>query len=234
MQRIDKPNFTQTPNVLLDNMAEFSDSELRVLLCVCRQTFGWQRGWAKLSRSFVAVSTGMSEQGAVNGLKSLLEKGYLQRANHGDSYSYQLLVDGKPTGQEIECPPTPLGGRGATPLGSEGNAVGGEGGNAVGGKKERVLNKEIKKGGKSLFQKPSIEEVVAFCLSHKLLKSDGEAFFWGKEGNGWKNGPNPVKDWKATIRQWKASGYHPSQKKGGQNFVKPPVNLQNFNRNQNP
>lgn len=233
MQRIDKPNFTQMPNVLLDNMPEFSDAEFRVIACICRQTFGWQRGWAKLSRSFVAVATGMSEQGAANGLKSLLEKGYLQREKSGESFSYQLLVDGSPTGQEIECSPTPLGGRRATPLGSEGNAVGGEGGNAVGGKKERVLNKrEIK--GKTTFQKPSVEEVVQFCLSLSLLKSDGEAFFWGKEGNGWKNGSNPVKDWKATIRQWKASGYHPSQKKGGQNFTKPPVNLQNFNRNQNP
>jgi hypothetical protein len=32
------------------------------------------------------------------------------------------------------------------------------------------------------------------------------------EANGWKNGPNPVKDWKAGIRKWRSQGWLPSQK----------------------
>lgn len=233
-RQIDKPNFTQTPNSVLDNMPEFSDAELRVLLCVCRQTFGWQRGWAKLSLSFIAAGTGMSTQGVFNGLKSLRERGFLGRRESGDSFSYELLVSGRLSGQEIvaingvdNLDTTTI----STPFSSHINGVDRKAEkpiNAVDTKKERGINKEIKKGGKSPFQKPSVEEVVQFCLSLSLLKSDGEAFFWGKEGNGWKNGSNPVKDWKATIRQWKASGYHPSQKKGGQNFT-PPTHDRNKN-----
>jgi len=89
---------------------------------------------------------------------------------------------------------------------------------------EELGTKEKARSPRS-FQKPSLEEVVAFCESLKLPKSDGEAFYWGKEGNGWKNGSNPVKDWKATIRQWKSAGYHPSQKRGGQGFAQQPSGL---------
>jgi hypothetical protein len=32
------------------------------------------------------------------------------------------------------------------------------------------------------------------------------------DGSGWKNGGQSIKDWKATVRSWKAAGYFPSQK----------------------
>lgn len=62
--------------------------------------------------------------------------------------------------------------------------------------------------------RPTIDEVKAFCREVGLPASDGEAMFWKWESNGWMNGKHAVKDWKATIRQWKASGYMPSQKGG--------------------
>ena len=68
-----------------------------------------------------------------------------------------------------------------------------------------------KKSSKA-FVKPTIEEVRAFCESEGLEERDADAFFHGKDGNGWKNGSAPIKDWKATVRSWKAQGYHPSQK----------------------
>ena len=57
----------------------------------------------------------------------------------------------------------------------------------------------------------SCEEVEEFAEELGLPKSDGSAFWDAKEGNGWKNGKNLVKDWKATFRNWKHNGYHPSQ-----------------------
>lgn len=62
--------------------------------------------------------------------------------------------------------------------------------------------------------KPTMAEVIAFAQSIGLPASDGEATFYKWEGNGWKNGGNPVKDWQATIRSWKAHGFLPSQKNG--------------------
>jgi hypothetical protein len=61
----------------------------------------------------------------------------------------------------------------------------------------------------------SFEEVSTYAVKLGLPRSDGEAFFDAKEGNGWKNGSSQVKDWKATFRNWKANGYHPSQKANG-------------------
>ena len=60
--------------------------------------------------------------------------------------------------------------------------------------------------------RPSIEEVCQFCESIELPRKDGEATFWKWEANEWTNGNKPIKNWKATIQQWKASRFMPSQK----------------------
>lgn len=55
-------------------------------------------------------------------------------------------------------------------------------------------------------------EAEEFCQSIGLPKTDGEAMFHKWEGNGWSLGTGKVRDWKSVIRQWKASGFLPSQK----------------------
>jgi hypothetical protein len=61
--------------------------------------------------------------------------------------------------------------------------------------------------------KPASEQqVIEFCRTLGLPDSDGSAMWFKWIGTGWKNGGNPIKDWKATIRSWKHSGYMPSQK----------------------
>lgn len=62
--------------------------------------------------------------------------------------------------------------------------------------------------------KATVNEVMEFCVSEKLPSSDADWFFHKCEGNGWINGGKPIKDWKATIRSWRAAGYLPSQKNG--------------------
>lgn len=64
-------------------------------------------------------------------------------------------------------------------------------------------------------QRPDVTEVVAYCQELELPASDGSAVFDKWTGSGWKNGVQAIKDWKATIRAWKAQGYMPSQKRGG-------------------
>lgn len=60
--------------------------------------------------------------------------------------------------------------------------------------------------------KATFEQVKAFCEEAGLPQSDAEWFFYKCEGNGWTNKGEPIKDWKATIRSWKAGSYMPSQK----------------------
>lgn len=54
--------------------------------------------------------------------------------------------------------------------------------------------------------------VEEFCVSLGLPKNDGTACFHKWQGNGWTNGGEQIRDWKATIRSWKAAGYMPSQR----------------------
>lgn len=72
-------------------------------------------------------------------------------------------------------------------------------------------------------RKGSLQELQDFCLSIQLPASDGEACFHKWEGNGWKNGNAAIKDWKSTIRAWKANGYMPSQKNGNGSAPHRPV-----------
>jgi hypothetical protein len=56
--------------------------------------------------------------------------------------------------------------------------------------------------------------IEEFCVSLGLPRKDGTACFHKWQGNGWTNRGEPIRDWKATIRSWKAAGYMPSQKVG--------------------
>jgi hypothetical protein len=58
----------------------------------------------------------------------------------------------------------------------------------------------------------SLAEVIEFCRSIGLPKSDAE-WFWHKcEANGWTNSGKRILDWKSVLRSWKAGGYVPSVK----------------------
>jgi hypothetical protein len=68
---------------------------------------------------------------------------------------------------------------------------------------------------------PDVAEIEAYCAEIGLPKSDGQAIFDKWTGSGWKNGGQAIKDWKATIRAWKAQGYMPSQKRGSSAYGRP-------------
>jgi hypothetical protein len=76
-------------------------------------------------------------------------------------------------------------------------------------REEKILTTILTNGSKS---RGTLEEMKSFACELGLPETDGEAMFYKWEGNGWKNGAASVKDWKATLRSWKAAGYLPSQK----------------------
>lgn len=51
------------------------------------------------------------------------------------------------------------------------------------------------------FQKPTVDEVRAYC-EERGNNIDPEKFIDYYNSNGWKVGKSPMKDWKATIRNW--------------------------------
>jgi len=70
----------------------------------------------------------------------------------------------------------------------------------------------------SIKRKGSLEECIGFCKEIGLPESDGEWFFNKCEGNGWTNNKQPIKDWRATIRAWRSTGYMASQRQRGQQY----------------
>ena len=81
-------------------------------------------------------------------------------------------------------------------------------------------NKVVREKGKE-FVKPTREEVVAYA-KEKGLKTDVTVDKWFNfyESNGWKVGRNPMKDWKASYRNWNLNNYDiPKNKSSGNPFL---------------
>lgn len=94
-----KPNYTQTPNEFFDEVAKtLKEGELRVLLVIMRQTFGWHKQWDRISLSQLERKTGMCRDAVNNSLKSLIKLGLIEKKKEGpkgqEKCWYQLVVEG--------------------------------------------------------------------------------------------------------------------------------------------
>jgi phage replication O-like protein O len=101
-----KPNYTQTPNIIFDEwLPHMKAAELKVVLVICRKTFGWHKEVDKISLSQLQAATGLSRQGVINGVNDAIERGIvLKIGNDVDGYSYQLIVndiDQSSTGNDL-------------------------------------------------------------------------------------------------------------------------------------
>ena len=48
---------------------------------------------------------------------------------------------------------------------------------------------------------PTLDAIKAYCIEIKS-RIDPQKFFDHYSANGWRIGPNPVSDWRATVRKW--------------------------------
>src|SRR3990167_3751193 len=94
MQSLPPPNYTQSPNILFDTMPDLSDSELRIMLAAIRKTLGWHRNDPQpMGVSWFQEQTGLSAQGARNGIKQASERGWLQFAGTGERGVHLYVVN---------------------------------------------------------------------------------------------------------------------------------------------
>lgn len=130
---IEEPGYTQIPNIILDSMADLETPLLRVLLFMCRKTFGFHTEYEMMSRSFIAKHSGSSESSVSNVITLLLERGLVKRVPNGDSFDYKLVLSkaSKPSLKSLklpskkkgaavpqgDTPPCPAGGRVSVPQG---------------------------------------------------------------------------------------------------------------------
>lgn len=88
------PNHTQIPNLFLDlQMPKIKSlSELKVVLCIMRKTFGWHKESDRLSLSQIMKLTGLSRPSAIDGIQKAILHKIIEREEEGNSYSYSLRV----------------------------------------------------------------------------------------------------------------------------------------------
>ena len=73
---------TQVPNILFDqHLQHLGYAELKVLLVIIRQTYGWidkrtnkRKRWDWISQQFFSKKTGLSKRAVSNAIAKLLEK----------------------------------------------------------------------------------------------------------------------------------------------------------------
>ncbi len=87
------PNTVQVPVALFEILPEITSlGEIKVLLAIIVQEFGYHSGERAISLSELQMRTGLTRQGVVNGITAGAESGRLTREKQGDSYSYRLSV----------------------------------------------------------------------------------------------------------------------------------------------
>ena len=94
-KKIEKPNYTQIPNVYFDEiMQTLNQTENIVFLVIMRKTFGWHKKRDKISYSQIMSLSGIKSRTTVStALKGLLEKGLIETQKAGQLISYTVSIN---------------------------------------------------------------------------------------------------------------------------------------------
>lgn len=144
------------------------------------------------SLQYLADWTNSTRQGVVKCLKSLIEKGYIAKADR--------VINGVKFCEYR-----------ATKFNGVCNYVAqGVQHSCTGGVQQSLPNNlDIdnleNKPVYTRFVKPTLEEVQAYCRERNK-GVDAEKWYNHYSAIGWKVGKNPMKDWKAAVRTWERSG----------------------------
>lgn len=96
------PNFTQVPNELFEMMHSMSDSELRVVLALLRQTSGYGREQANFGIAKIGKMTGLAHNSVTKGAREAQNRGVVRRLNPGEKRSAQWLIKWDKTPSNFE------------------------------------------------------------------------------------------------------------------------------------
>ncbi len=105
---ISAPNFTQTPNILMDDwLPHLSHVELKVLMVIMRKTFGWQKVRDRISLSQLEKFTGSLRKAILKAVNDLQDKGLILKkveGKIGTQKTYYELVILDNSNNSYPCP----------------------------------------------------------------------------------------------------------------------------------
>lgn len=200
------PNYTQIPNEIFDLwMCKLSPAEFKVLLCICRKTFGWHKQRDSISLKQVEKMTGLGRSGIVIHLKNLVELRLIEKlkskTEDGDDAANQYVVNvnsigvgsplnGLPVVHSIDQGGSPLNGHTKERVSSKEETT---------KEKHTPSSKDIRIFHGS-FVKLAPDEYATLCSDHTKQVIDS----WILQINDYlaSTGNKPYKDYAATIRNW--------------------------------
>lgn len=94
---VDKPNYTQIPNLILDDLImHMSGAELKVTLTIARQTFGYHRERFPMTISELETLTGLSRPAIMEAIDTGVRRNLIKRDQLEDGrWAYSLVVNGE-------------------------------------------------------------------------------------------------------------------------------------------
>lgn len=135
-----------------------------------------------------------SRQTAIATLRSLCEKGYIirnEQLHPVKMVSYSICPKIGQVVQKLDmgCPK-----------------------NGHNNKEININNNSLYKRGSSHFQKPSLDDIRAYCIS-RGNNVDPEQFYDFYESKGWVVGKATMRDWRAAVRTWEKREKETPQRK---------------------
>lgn len=111
MKGFQPPNYTQIPNEIFDVwMEKLTPAEFKVLLCVCRKTFGFHKNEDSISLKQIQEMTGLSRKGIVKNIGVLLEHSLIVKEQNKskwgdfDPNTFAINVNSVGGGRELSTP----------------------------------------------------------------------------------------------------------------------------------
>ncbi len=84
MSGFEKSTYTQMPNSLFEIMKDMSECELKVVLFICRLTFGYHRDEVRISTRKIAEGIGMNTASVDKGGDAAVARGLLEKVTDGN------------------------------------------------------------------------------------------------------------------------------------------------------
>jgi hypothetical protein len=101
--KFEKQTYTQVPNSLFKVMTEMDECELKVVLLICRYTFGYHRDEIKLSTRRIADEIGMNTASVQKGADAAIERGLIEKEIDGNKTTVWRALVGDSETESHAC-----------------------------------------------------------------------------------------------------------------------------------
>jgi phage replication O-like protein O len=94
--------FTAVDNEFFTLLPLLSGNEVKVLLIIIRNTYGWHKDTTTIKQKEIAKETGINERNVTKHITTLIEKGFMKKTQSDSGLKYKFCINVKTT-KTLEC-----------------------------------------------------------------------------------------------------------------------------------